>query len=688
MTGKLFGNKTAVQTTLAAAGGVCFAASLALGAISGGSLLGAVYFWLSIAGFIWLPGCFWVRVLRLGKLYPQIRAMLVLMLGTGFFAVSYCFAGRFGLVWLLRLLPLCCTGAELFCVLRASVKNGKWPKLSQIPPLLVFLFGFSCLIFGFYISVMNADPTVTGSSYLNQDLLWNVGNAESFKLAFPPQDIRFSLVRLSYHYLTELTVGALSWASGISAYHIFAFYMGPVVLAAMLLCLYQTGMVVYNGSSCKALLFCALSLFGGCAGLWDNFASVSGVFGNTVQIHLLSNINSQTTAVIFISVFVALFTLVARKGFSLSMVEFAVFAASVFLMTFAKGPEAAIVICAFAIVMAIVLVFQKPAHPFKAILLLAVSVGIFAVIYFMVFASGANTSVHWSNNSIHYSVFGEWVGQMPLGSWQRKAALVVAALALTVLFQPLQSVLYLVTLPADVVKVFRLAPERLLARGTVAGGMLAYFILWHESSSQIYFAFAAFYFMNLLAADCLPQLKGKLLRGATAALLCAGLCSSVCLYSGVAARSVERLAYYRGAAPVQGEKYAPASAGDVEAMRWLAQQMQPTDRFATNRIHTAPERTDGISNLYSAFCGHQAYMEGYTYAYTNEGVSAPVIEERQTNNALLFAADSSAEQIRATCAEIGVQWLVYSLPFPGADSQLQSFELVYQNDSVRIYKVS
>ena len=133
---------------------------------------------------------------------------------------------------------------------------------------------------------------------------------------------------------------------------------------------------------------------------------------------------------------------------------------------------------------------------------------------------------------------------------------------------------------------------------------------------------------------------------------------------------------------------APATADDVQAMEWLAQQMPTGDRFATNRIHTAPERTDGISNLYSALSGRQAYMEGYTYAYTNEGVSEPVINERQRNNALLFSEESSAGQIRQVCAEIGVQWLIYSIPFPGEDTQLAAFDLVFENDSVRIYKVS
>ena len=688
---KLFGEKLNHRERVCAAGGVVLTAlSLLLVCVSGGRLYEAVGFWLALYGLIWLPGAFWYRALGLCRSFEAIRQMLILLLGTGFFAVCYCFAGRFGLVWLLRIVPLCCAAAELVLCLREHRGGETHASKPNLPSLLVLLFGFACLIFSLYISVMNADPLITGFSYLNQDLLWNTGNAESFKLGFPPQDIRFSLVRLAYHYLTELCAGALSWATGISAYRIFAFYFGPPVLAAVLLCLYQMGQVVYCGDAKKSQLLCVLSLFGGCASLWGSFSTVSGVFGNTVQIHLLTNINSQATAVIFTSIFVALFTLVCRSGFALSLIEYAVLMAAVFMMSFGKGPEAAIVVCAFAIVMVIVLLFQRPKHPVMAMLVLAGSVAIFAVIYFLVFSSGANTSVYWSHNSVYESVLGGWVNRISpyWWTWPHKLVVAAAAVVLTFLYQPLQFFVYLVSLPADVARVFRLSPERLLARGAAVGGMLAYFMLWHTSSSQVYFAFVAFYFMNLLTVDLLPQIKAKYLRGCAAVLLCVGIISSICLYSGVAVRSVQRMACYWGDAAVQGEKYAPATAGDVQAMEWLAQHMPTGDRFATNRIHTAPERTDGISNLYSALSGRQAYMEGYTYAYTNEGVSEPVINERQRNNALLFSAESSAGQIRQVCAEIGVQWLIYSIPFPGEDTQLAAFDLVFENDSVRIYKVS
>lgn len=619
--------------------------------------------------------------------------MLTLLLGVGFFAVSYCFAGRFGAVWILRIVPAAAAAAEV--VFRWSDrKNGvhrppsAWRTLAQKPTVLL-LFGFCCLVFSFYISIMNADPTVVGEVFFYQDLLWNVGNAQAFKLAFPPQDIRFSMVRLAYHYLTELCVGALSWASGVSAYRVVAFYMAFPVLAAVLLCIWQMGMVCYQSNEKKSLALCALTLFGGTAGLWTDFLSVGGVTANTLLIHVITNINAQSTAIIFISIFTAMFTLLCRSGFSCSWIEGLVFLAAVFMMTFAKGPEAAIVICAFVIVMLIVLIAQRPKCWAKALVLTVLSVAVFAVIYFMVFSSGANTSVKWVNNSVTDSLIGGFVNLTPPYTWQRKVAVALGGVALALLMQPFQTFVYLTTLPKDALHVFQLPPERLLARGVAVGGIMAYCMLWHESSSQIYFAFAAFFFMNLLAIDLFGELRRKWLKGAAGVLLCIGVVSAVCCYAGVFWRGSVQFAANQGWTTVTSWRSSPAYAEDIEAMEWLGDNMPASDRFATNRIHAAAWRTDGISNLYSAFSGRQAYMEGYTYAYTNEGVSEPVINERIRNNELLFSDESTAEQIRSVCAEIGVQWLVYSVPYPGSDSHLaENFPLMYENEAVRIYKVS
>ena len=669
----------------AALGGVFALEYVLLQLRSGGSLPEWLWFTGYTAAVILLPGCFWFETLGLARRFSALRLPVCLMLGTGFFVFVYCFAGRFGQVWLLRLLPLVPAAWQAARMLR---RNGGRPAgiWASVPAPLMLLWGFACLIFGFYISVRNADPAYAGAICMDQDLLWNVGNAQAFQLTFPPQDIRFSEVRLAYHYLTEMLVGALAWASGCSAYRVFAFYFGPLVLAALLSCVYAFGLVFYREDRAKSLLLCFLLLFGGCASLWAAFGSVGGRFGNTVLIHLISNINAQGSAIIFITVFVGMFTLLLRSGFDCTPAEAAALLAAAFLMTFSKGPEAAIVICAFAITVLLVLLFQRPQHWVRFALLAAGCVGVFAAIYFGIFASGANTSVHWSNNSLTQSVLEPlFAGKYP-GQPAYTAAVLLGGVLITLLMQPVQTLLYLTSLPGDVRRLPHLPPERLIARGAAVGGMMAYCILWHESSSQIYFAFVAFFFLDVLAADVFPR-SGRLWRAVCGAVLAVGVASAVFLYGGVIWRGVQQLGANEGLWTYGDGKYSPATADDAAAMEWLRENSAPDSRFATNRIHTAAWRDDGISNLYSALSGRQAYMEGYTYAYTNEGVSAAVVAEKQAVNSTLFSAATSRQEILTLCSRYGIQYLVYSVAYPGEDSQLAGFPLVYDGTDVRIYQI-
>lgn len=67
--------------------------------------------------------------------------------------------------------------------------------------------------------------------------------------------------------------------------------------------------------------------------------------------------------------------------------------------------------------------------------------------------------------------------------------------------------------------------------------------------------------------------------------------------------------------------------------------------------------SDGISSLYTAMSGRQAYMEGYTYAVTNMGVSEAVVAQKQAVNTALFDASTAPEEVLRLCAENGIDYL-------------------------------
>ena len=605
---------------------LCVLTYLALIRVSGAKLWGLFVFFLCAAVYLYLPGRFWARVTGMEKVLPEFAVPLGVLLGTGFLAVLYCVSMRLGVLWLLRALPPVL--GLLWLVLLRGAPQSPWKAARAVYAdggflSRVTLWCVLSVLFALMVSVKNAHPAAAGEIVLTQDVMWNIGNANSFALGFPPQDIRFSMVRFSYHYLTELVFGALSIVSGIACYDIYVFY------------------------------------------------------------HLITNVNAQGTAAVFVSVFVILFTEMARRCFDVSWMYLTVFLGSFALVCFAKGPAAAIVVCSFAVTMLFVL-FRKPRWS-RALTALAGVLAVFLVVYLVIFSSGTNTSVHFGFKTLEASAPRQW-----LRAWMGDSAaagavcMVLGAVLHVFCMQPFQFPLYLKGLCRDIRGLLRLPAECLLANGIVAGGFLAYFLFWHPSYSQLYFVLIAIMFMNLLAVDQVTTVRTR--AGKAFCTLCGavGLATSAVLVINFTGSGMRQLARNLDIIP----KYpyvSTASAGDEAAMKWLQSNTPQDAVFATNRIHSMANASDGISSLYTAMSGRQAYMEGYTYAVTNMGVSEAVVAQKQAVNTALFDASTAPEEVLRLCAENGIDYLVCSKQYPGDTSQLSGLVVVYENADVTIY---
>ncbi|MFV0413938.1 MAG: hypothetical protein ACK5L3_11865 [Oscillospiraceae bacterium] len=678
---------------------------MALAAQSGGSLWELALFALVLAVYIVLPGLLAARVLGTQKFAPGFTGPLAILLGSGFFAALYCVAMRLHILWLLYLLPPVLSAVWLGLAVARCAKRGqplpaiKKPALLPHHWLLALLFSALLLFFTFYGVVKHARPLAVGDILPNHDLLWNVGNANSFKLAFPPQDIRFTGVRLHYHYLTELLAGALSLVSGISAYNIAAFYMQAFMLAALVLCLYKFGRVMWPQSLFKAMLFTYAPFLFSCASLWKILPNGWSVFNNSNITHIVTNINAQATALVFLSIFLGLLVPAMRQKYRVGPVHFVLLLCSFFMLTFAKGPLAAMVICGLAITMLIGL-FQRNTG-WRGLLLGVLLAGMFAAVYVTMFSSGANDSMALSytgtlvrgyfnniQNLIWHKNYYLWLAAVPV-LWVLQAFLSM----------PAQFLLYLRALVRDVRHFATLAPERMLAQGVAAGGLLAYFLFDHPHFSQVYFLFAAIFFITLLAVDeigtlrwpaagQLPALKAKakkLFIGVVAVCAAVAVATTGFLYVHYMGSGGRQLLRNLGLM----EKYpydVVITPDDEAAMLWLRDNSPATAMFATNRIHTGA-RLEGISNLYSAFCERQAYMEGFQYAKTNMGVAEDIINRRLAVNNALFSAATAPETVLQLCRENGISYLVYSTQLPGDESQLSAMELAYNSPTVRIYRL-
>lgn len=673
---------------------------------SGGPLWELLLFALVIAAYIVLPGLFWADVLRTKKFAPGFTGPVAILLGSGFFVVCYCLAMYLHVLWGLRVVPPL-VGLVWLCLKLLQNKGGLRQKLKKAVRwrpqphqwMLMLLWAALLLFFTFYGVVKHARPSAVGDILPNHDLLWNVGNANSFKLAFPPEDIRFFGVRLHYHYLTELLAGALSIVSGISAYNILAFYLQSFMLAALVLCSYKFGRVMWPDSLLKSMLFTYAPFLFCCASLWKILPNGWSVFGNSNITHLVTNINSQTTAMVFLCIFLGLLVFAMRARYKTSFVHYVVLLCAFVMLTFAKGPLAAIVLC--SLVLTLLFGLLQKNTTWRGLVFGAVAAGVFVFVYLAMFSSGASDSMPFSFTgtlargyfaNIEHRLF------MELPNLWRFAVPVLYVLQ-SFLMMPAQFPLYIRGVGHDILHLKELKPERMLAQGAVPGGLLAYFLFNHPHGSQVYFLFAAIFFINILMVDKIewlrwPKRDGKTAAKAkqvvqkvfvagTAVCIAVSVITSGFLYVHYMGSGGRQLLRNLGVTP----KYpydVVITPDDEAAMLWLRDNSPEDAMFATNRIHTGA-RAEGISNLYSAFCERQAFMEGFQYAKTNMGVSGEEIAYRLgVNNALFSAATDPAEVLRL-CQENGISYLVYSTQLPGDESQLSSMLLVYDSPTVRIY---
>lgn len=674
---------------------------LALAVCSGASIAELVVFWVCLAFYLVLPGLFFAAILPQIQPTKRFALPLAILYGTGFFAVLYCICMRLNLLLILRILPPVLS--LLYFALLVRKQPSIKPRISikkVLHPaphiwMLVLLYSALLLLYTFASVTKNGLPSSVGDVLLNQDLLWNVGNANSFKVAFPPQDIRFYDVRLHYHYLTELLEGALSLVTGISAYNIVAFYMQPAMLLALVICLYAFAEIIWPQSIKKQILFCYSLFLFSCASLWKILPNGLSSFWNSNITHLITNINSQTTAIVYLCIFFGLVVAAMKKEYIVSPFYYIVMLCTAVMLCFAKGPLAAIVIISLLLTLIIGLCFKKT--KLRGLIFGVLCIGIFAVIYVVMYSSGANSSMQFSfSATLEKGYFKNILQRLYIEKRNLWAVSIpIMWVVQTLLMMPAQLPLVLRGLTHDLLHFNKLDPAHMMAYGAMFGGLMGFFFFDHPAMSQVYFLFVAIFFANMLAVDNIDYLHWpsatatkqnakKLFIMITAFFAAIGLCTTAFLYVHHMGSGARQVARNLGIT----EKYpydVVVNSDDEAAMDWLRENTDTSIMFATNRIHTGARR-EGISNLYSALSGRQGFMEGFQYAVTNMGVSADIVGERIAVNEQLFTAKTTHETIYALCQKYEIDYIVYSTQFDGSCNALESFTLVFDSPSVKIFE--
>lgn len=673
-----------------AAGACAGAAVLFCGfvaAVGGADLFAFVRFCAAAWLALWLPGRALARRLAprgsgLGVLYAVVYGMTLL-------AAVQCLAVRLHLPWLRWVLAAAGLAAFVYDLARAPGGPGAALRRVRLPAAgAVALWAALWVLFTFCSGALYPHPLAAGAVTPSQDLLWNIGNAEALCRNFPAQDLRFSGVRLSYHYLTDLVWGALASMSGAPMYDVYVFYTGPLFLAAELAAFFALSRVFFPGGAKRGVprAFVGLVFGFSCLSMWKVFPDGLSRFGNTLLAHLVTNINAQATAVICLAGFVCALCRLGRHRRA-GLRTWAGLFVSFGALCVAKGPQAALAVCALWFALVPVLLFGK-GRRLQALGTAVALTLLFAAVYRVLYSAGTGSmefSIFAMRDTLCYRLLAPYTDRLcallPIPGY---VWLVAIGILQAFCMLPFQLWLWLGTLPGEVRRIRRPDPARWFAHGMVGGGFTACLLFSHSSSSQIYFALAGMLFAGLLAAEPFARLLVRPGRRPFACLLgAAGALTTLCLVACYVGAGGARLA-----ATVTGaDLYGPSrvSPADEQAMDWLAENTGPDVMFATNRTSGTPEQTDAISNCYSAFSARQAYMEGWTYAMTNMGVDKEVLAYKQWINGMLFDGSTAGAELADLCRQEGIGCLVYAKAWPGAAPAGLTPD--YENAEVAVYLI-
>ncbi len=657
--------------------------------LSGANVFELFIFYLFVIVFVLMPGFAIYKILNIEKHIQGLMLPIVFTFGSGFLVALYCVAIRLNFYLLLWVCPLALFAVAVFLLIKQ--KNTLKQKISShLNGQFIFLLFISCFLIFVYTFAgvaKYAHPSAVGEIFLSQDFLWNVGNAESFKLGFPPQDIRFYDVRLQYHYFTELFLSALSTLSNISSYNLIAFYSQSLFLPMLVTTLYLFAKKIYDGNNFKAAIFCLSIFFFSCASLFAILPNGNSLFTNSLIKATLTNINSMTNAFVFTAVFIAALFSLFKNNFRANIgVYFLVFG-SFILLTFTKSPIAAIIALG-VVAAALATVLQFKFNWRGIILCLIIGISFFAI-YNLNFSSGANVSTvfHYAS-TLELGFFAPVLNPVYPGygrsiTFLHSIWVAILMVAQSICIAPFSMPIFIKSGFVSLINFKKLSFESLLCYAVGVGGLIAFFFYHHESQSQVYFLYIALFFINLIAIKEFAFAKISKKNIINYSLLAISLITCVFLYVNLTGSGLRQYLFNYDVLLKHNYPLDTIYADDELAGEYLRSVATKDDMFATNRINSSQGL---LSNVYTAFSGMQCFMEGNRYTISNMGLSQAAASERLGLNSAIFVDNTPHEEIFNICKEHGITYLVFTNRQEANIENMQYFELVFNSGEVYVFK--
>ncbi|MBR4036386.1 MAG: hypothetical protein IKJ05_06635 [Oscillospiraceae bacterium] len=659
--------------------------------LAGGKLWQLPIFILGCCVYIFLPGRAVYHLLGMDDCFPVNGRFhsLYYVFGFAFLIITY-IGGFMAGPTALKTAPVLLIAVSLFTVKTKEINGPKKTTADNSQLVLMFLiFSFVVFIYAFLGVAKHAHPVQAGQIFLSQDFMWTVGNAESFKNSLPPMDIRFDGVVLKYHYLVELVTAALSSFTGISCYDLLGFFMQPLMTLFFLTALYDLGNLYYNLNEGKTNLFVMSFYALSCLSLWKVLPNGNSVFTYSLLETVISNVNSQCTALGFLAVFCGLAVNMLRGHTKADVKYISITLLTFVMLIFSKSPIAAIVALAM-ICAAVVNLLTKNEKKIAGIFSL-VTLAVFAAIYFGFLSAGTGKSTMFSlTKTLELGYFKNYLNLfMHTNPALYKIAIPGFMLLQTICMAPFQSVTVFPRMLRDLFRIFKLTFEKLWFYAAVAGGTLAFFITYHEAFSQVYFIYVAIFFMNLLAVEYFDFTKFRFKYIIHYGLIVLSCITTLFFYTNFGGSGIRQYLFHYDILEKYPYKWC-VKAEDELAGQWLKENMADGELFVTNRTHTG--QGEGLSNVYTCYSGRQSYMEGFKYTVSNMGTDWETqVKPRVENVGRIFGTYSqpvaTADEIADICTDNNIRYAVFSTQFEGDTSGIENFSLVFEDRTVKIYKI-
>jgi len=660
-------------------------------ALAGGKIWHLPLFVLGCCVYIFLPGRAIYHLLDMDNCFPVNGRFhsLYYVFGMAFLIIIYIggfIAGNLAL----KVAPALLFLVSAFTVKTKQINGPKKNTADNSQLVLIFLlFSFVVFIYAFLGVAKHAHPAHTGQIFLSQDFMWTVGNAEAFKNSLPAMDIRFDGVVLKYHYLVELVTAAISTFTGIPCYDLLGFYMQPLMTLFFLTALYDLGNLYYNLNEGKTNLFVLSFYTLSCLSLWKVLPNGNSVFKYTLLETVISNVNSQCTALAFLAVFVGLVVNLIRNNTNLS----AKYAITLFLtfvmLVFSKSPVAAIV--ALAIISAAMVNLLTKNEKKVTTAVSVVTLAVFGAIYFGFLSEGTGKSTLFSlTKTLELGYFKNYLNLfMHTNPTLYKLAIPGFMLLQTICMAPFQTFTVFPKMLRDVFRIFKLSFEKLWFYAAIAGGTLAFFITYHEAFSQVYFIYVAIFFLNLLAVEYFDFTKFRFKYIIHYGLIVLSCITTLFFYTNFGGSGIRQYLFHYDILEKYPYRWC-VKAEDELAGNWLRENMDDGELFITNRTHTG--QGEGLSNVYTCYSGKQSYMEGFKYTVSNMGIDfetqvRPKLELTGKIFGIYDQEIAGTDEITQMCVDNNIKYALFSTQFEGETTALDNFPVVFEDRTVKIYKI-